>query len=188
MTRADNQQERLNKETDIVFIGWITGFVDGEGCFSIGFVRQPDRQDKNRIRRGYRTGYQVFHEFSVTQGAKSKASLIELQKFFGAGNIYLNKRYDNHKEHLYRYTVRKRSDLVNIIIPFFKLHPLRTSKRHDFEKFARCIKMVNRKEHLTKEGIIKIARIAMTTNHQKPRDPLIRILRYYTPTSEKESG
>ena len=31
---ADNQQERLVK------IGWITGFVDGEGCFSIHVVRQ----------------------------------------------------------------------------------------------------------------------------------------------------
>jgi len=30
---ADNQQERLIK------IGWITGFVDGEGCFSIHVVR-----------------------------------------------------------------------------------------------------------------------------------------------------
>ena len=28
---ADNQQERL------VRIGWILGFIDGEGCFSIGF-------------------------------------------------------------------------------------------------------------------------------------------------------
>jgi hypothetical protein len=35
---ADNQQERLIKK-----IGWITGFVDGEGCFSIHFVRQPHR-------------------------------------------------------------------------------------------------------------------------------------------------
>ena len=30
---AENQQERLIKK-----IGWITGFVDGEGCFSIHFV------------------------------------------------------------------------------------------------------------------------------------------------------
>ena len=43
---ADNQQERL------VRIGWILGFVDGEGCFSIGFVRQPGRTD----RHGYKTG------------------------------------------------------------------------------------------------------------------------------------
>lgn len=186
MTRADNQQERLYKKTDLISVGWITGFVDGEGCFSIGFVRQPDRQEKNRVRRGYKTGYQVFHEFSVTQGAKSKSSLVEVQKFFGIGNIYLNKRYDNHKEHLYRYTVRRRSDLLNIIIPFFRLNPLRTSKRYDFEKFAQCVEIVSRKEHLTKEGIVKIAEIAMTTNHQKPRDSLIRILRDHTPTSSTE--
>ena len=37
---ADNQQERL------VRIGWTLGFVDGEGCFSIGFVRQPGRTDR----------------------------------------------------------------------------------------------------------------------------------------------
>ena len=48
---ADNQQERLVK------IGWITGFVDGEGCFSIHVVRQPHRSN----RRGYRTGFQVAH-------------------------------------------------------------------------------------------------------------------------------
>ena len=44
----DNQQERLIKR------GWVIGFVDGEGCFSIGFVRQPSRKG----RKGYKTGYQ----------------------------------------------------------------------------------------------------------------------------------
>ncbi|MEA2617014.1 MAG: hypothetical protein QOE72_2797 [Chloroflexota bacterium] len=34
---ADNQQERL------VRIGWVLGFVDGEGCFSLGLVRQASR-------------------------------------------------------------------------------------------------------------------------------------------------
>src|SRR5438093_13735518 len=38
VTGAENQQERL-----IEFRGWVIGFVDGEGCFSIGFVRQQDR-------------------------------------------------------------------------------------------------------------------------------------------------
>jgi LAGLIDADG endonuclease len=44
---AENQQERL-----IELRGWVIGFVDGEGCFSIGFVRQQDRPG----RIGYRTG------------------------------------------------------------------------------------------------------------------------------------
>ena len=89
-------------------IGWVVGFVDGEGCFSINFVRQSDRKEKNRIRRGYRTGYQIFYEFSVTQGESSIESLKKIKDFFGVGNLYINKRYDNHKEHLYRYTVRKK--------------------------------------------------------------------------------
>ena len=57
---AENQQERLIK------IGWITGFVDGEGCFSIHIVRQPQRHN----RRGYKTGFQVAHQFVVTQERK----------------------------------------------------------------------------------------------------------------------
>src|SRR5215471_6935594 len=112
---ADNQQERL------VRIGWILGFVDGEGCFSIGFVRQPGRTD----RRGYKTGYQVSHEFAVTQGAKSIECLRELQEFFGVGQVLINQRYDNHTEHLYRYVVRRRTDLLDTVIPFFQQYPLR---------------------------------------------------------------
>ena len=104
---AENQQERL-----IEFRGWVIGFVDGEGCFSIGFVRQPNRSG----RRGYRTGFQVSHEFAVTQGASGIACLEHLREFFGVGDVIPNRRYDNHREHMYRYTVRRRIDLLETII------------------------------------------------------------------------
>ena len=168
---ADNQQERLIKR------GWVIGFVDGEGCFSIGFIRQPDRMG----RKGYRTGYQVSHEFAVTQGAKSIECLRELRGFFGIGQVVINRRYDNHKEHLYRYVVRVRKDLLEVIIPFFRQNPLRSSKQHDFEKFAQCVELIEGNRHLTREGLIDIAEIAQTMNRQKPRTDLIRILRDYTP-------
>ncbi len=42
------------------------------------------------------------HEFAVTQGAQSVCCLEELVTFFGVGQVVANKRYDNHKEHLYR--------------------------------------------------------------------------------------
>ena len=86
---AENQQERL-----IEFRGWVIGFVDGEGCFSVGFIRQPNRKG----RRGYRTGYQVAHEFAVTQGRSSLACLQALQEFFGVGMLVANRRYDDHRE------------------------------------------------------------------------------------------
>jgi LAGLIDADG endonuclease len=169
---ADNQQERLSE-----FRGWVIGFVDGEGCFSVGFVRQPNRAS----RRGYKTGYQVVHRFAVTQGARSASCLVELQQFFGVGRIYVNRRHDNHREHLRQYRVERRGDLLEAIIPFFQQHPLKTSKQEDFAKFARCLEVVAAERHLACDGLPEIAEIAQTMNHKKPRAELLRILRGHTP-------
>jgi hypothetical protein len=172
VTGAENQQERL-----IEFRGWVIGFVDGEGCFSIGFVRQPSRAGRS----GYRTGYQVTHEFVVTQGERSLACLHELHEFFGVGQVIINNRYDNHREHLHRFVVRRRADLQKTVIPFFRQHQLRSSKRQDFEKFARCVDLVAGGSHRVPAGLIEIAEIAQTMNRRKPRHELIRILRGHTP-------
>jgi hypothetical protein len=172
VTSAENQQERL-----IEFRGWVVGFVDGEGCFSIGFVRQQRRADRS----GYKTGYQVTHEFVVTQGERSLACLHELHEFFGVGQVIINNRYDNHREHLHRYVVRRRADLLETVIPFFQRHPLRSSKREDFEKFVRCVELVVAGLHRTPAGLIEIAEIVQTMNRRKPRHDLIRILRGHTP-------
>jgi LAGLIDADG endonuclease len=172
VTGAENQQERL-----IEFRGWVIGFVDGEGCFSIGFVRQQDRPG----RVGYRLGYQVAHEFAVTQGAQSAQCLHDLREFFGVGQVIANKRYDNHREHLYRYVVRSRRDLSETIIPFFRHHPMRSSKQQNFEKFAQCVELVSRGRHRTVDGLLEIVEIAQTMNRRKSRHELIRILRGHTP-------
>ena len=159
---------------------YISGYVDGEGCFSIGFVKQPDRGK----RKGYTTGYQVAHEFCVTQGERSLASLKELKDFFGVGQVIINRRYDNHREHLYRFVVRKRQDLLEVIIPFFQQYPLRTAKKKDFQKFVQCVRMIRDGIHLTPEGLIQIILIAQTMNRRKSRAEIIRILRDYTPNTD----
>ena len=168
---AENQQERL------VRTGWVIGFVDGEGCFSIGFVRQVGGAGRS----GYRTGYQVVHEFAVTQGAQSVSCLREFVTFFGVGMVVANRRHDNHRENLYRYVVRRRMDLVEIIIPFFRAHPMHSSKQRNFEKFALCVDMIQDGRHLSHEGLAEIVEIAQTMNRQKPRSDLLRILRGHTP-------
>jgi hypothetical protein len=171
---AENQQERLIK------IGWITGFVDGEGCFSVHIVRQPQRSN----RRGYKTGFQVAHQFVVTQGAKSVECLQMMQEFFGVGRVYCNRRFDNHKEHLYQFVVAKRSDLLRTIIPFFQQYPLRTSKHLDFLKFVKCMCMIETNTHLTVRGLLDIVEVMQTMNHCKPRTEMIRILRDYMPNTD----
>ena len=173
-SRADDQQERLIK------IGWIVGFVDGEGCFSINFVKQASKIESWRIRKGYNIGYQIGHQFSVVQGAKSLNCLERLRDFFQVGNITINRRHDNHKEDMYHYTVSKREDLLNVIIPFFEIYQLKTSKRTDFMMFKQCLLLMKDGKHLSREGVIEIALICEKMNRQKSRTEIIRILRNQT--------
>jgi LAGLIDADG endonuclease len=171
---ADNQQERL------IGIGWVVGFVDGEGCFSLYPVRQQDRPG----RKGYRTGIQIQHKFVVTQGARSIGCLAELQRFFGVGHVVANSRTDNHKEVMYQYVVGKRAELLERIIPFFQRYPLRTSKRSDFESFATCVVAMSEGKHRSHEGLASILDRVQTMNRQKPRTDLIKILRDFTPDTD----
>ena len=143
-TGADNQQERLK------IIGWIVGFSDGEGCFSVSIF-------KNKTAK---IGWQVMPEFVITQGEKSLKALKDIQKFFGCGKIYINHRYDNHHEHLYRYCVRCMNDLKEKIIPFFEENNLRTAKIKDFRKFKKAIKLMDKKIHLKLDGIEKFRNLS----------------------------
>jgi hypothetical protein len=88
--------------------------------------------------------------------------------FFGCGSIYRNRRHDNHREDLMVYNVWNRRDLSGIIVPFFEANPLRTAKQQEFIKFARILKMMEHRMHLTHEGLRRIAEIQQTMNHRKP--------------------
>jgi len=152
---ADNQQERLK------FIGWIVGFVDGEGCFTVSFFKHP----KSRLR----LKWEVFPEFVITQGIKSEAALKRIKDFFDCGAIYLNKRHDNHHEHLLKYVVRNRADLLTKVIPFFEKNPLQSAKKKDFCIFARIIRMMNKKKHLEEKGLKRIQLMVRRMNTRKYR-------------------
>jgi len=148
---ADNQQERLKT------VGWVVGFVDGEGCFSVSIQRC----------KVVKLGWQVFPEFVVTQGAKSITALQLLQDFFGCGKIHINNRKDNHHEALYRYCVRSVENLRKKIVPFFLANPLRTAKQQSFTVFAQVLNLMSEGNHLIIEGVREIAHLAWQINRQR---------------------
>ena len=148
---AGDQQERPGAEQ------WAVGFVDGEGCFSISVVR-------NAV---CRSGWQVQHEFSVTQAAPSRPALEQLVELFGCGRIIENRRVDDHRHPLLRFSVKRRSDLVTTIVPFFEEHPLITAKRADFAQFAAVLRMMEAGEHLSADGLRRIAQITERMNRRQ---------------------
>ena len=127
---------------------WIVGFVDGEGCFFIGINKHSDMA----------CGYQVLPEFTVVQHEKDVQILYALKKFFGCGVVR-----SNHADRM-AYRVRDISHFTKIIIPFFERHSLKTKKNLDFMKFRKVIMLMDRKEHLTAQGIEKIKEIASIMN------------------------
>ena len=137
---ADNQQERLDPN-------WITGFVDGEGCFYVG-INQHNKTKQ----------WQLLPEFRIVQHQRDEQVLHKIQKFFGFGVVTVN--HGDRKE----LRVRGLQNL-NTIIEFFNKHKFQTSsKQKSFEIFSEVIQMVNNKEHLKDEGRIKIANLISTVN------------------------
>ena len=148
---AVNQQERRE------IAAWIVGFTDGEGCFSVSLIRNATTK----------SGWQIFPEFVITQGKKSLSALKEFQNYFGCGNIFVNKRYDNHHEPLYRFCIRSIKDLSNLIIPFFQQNRLKTAKYNDFVIFAKIVQKMINKEHYSENGMRKIAYLIEQMNRKK---------------------
>jgi hypothetical protein len=158
MSVSDNVSGADNQQESPWFAGWIVGFIDGEGTFSVSIYRN----------RTTSLGWQLRPEFVVTQGERSVVVLHELREFFGCGEVYVNRRRDNHREHIYRYCVRRLVDLVERIVPFFEEHQLRTAKRTDFERFAEVVRAMQQGAHLTVSGMARMAEIAQSMNRHKP--------------------
>ena len=132
---------------------WITGFVDGEGCFHVGINKHLDMT----------SGYQVLPEFTVVQHKRDVQVLYALKAFFGCGVVR-----NNHGDRM-AYRVRGKEDLLECIIPFFEKHPLKTKKRVDFMKFRRVLLIMKAGDHLTKKGVEEARRIAGQMNRGQLR-------------------
>jgi hypothetical protein len=128
---------------------YISGFVDGEGCFCVSF--QPSQRHK--------FGWEVRPSFSVSQNADRAQLLHAIQKLWGCGFI----RPDRSDKTL-KYEVRTVHDLVEKVIPHFRTYPLLSNKQHDVELFAAICAAIHHGEHLTREGLRTIVELAMGMN------------------------
>ena len=119
---------------------WIVGFTDGEGCFHIGIASHPEMT----------LGVQVLPEFVVVQHQRDVQVLHAIKQFFNCGVVR-----SNHGDRMC-YRVRKLEHLLQIIIPFFENHSLKTRKQQDFLVFRDVVRMMSHREHLKPEGLARI--------------------------------
>lgn len=142
---ADNQQvsgdKRLSDE-------YFAGFVDGEGCFYVGFSKRNDLPLK----------WQVITEFHLSQNPGGKNILEGFQRRLSCGYIKLN-HPKNPKDKTWVLIVKDRKDLREKLIPFFKKHPVHSYKNNDFLVFAKVIDIIESREHLKRKGFNKIVKL-----------------------------
>ena len=128
---------------------YISGYVDGEGCFSISF----SKRDK------FLVGFETKPSFSVSQNEDRAQILFLMQKVFKCGFI----RRD-YSDKTLKYEVRSLNDLINNIIPHFEKCPLLSDKQKDFNFFKKVCFMMYKELHKNKTGLNKIMNLAFAMN------------------------
>ena len=128
---------------------YISGYVDGEGCFCVSF--QPSKR--------HRFGWEVRPSFSVSQNADRAQPLYTIQRLWECGHIRPD-RSDN----TLKFEVRNIEDLVGKVLPHFRNFPLQSAKQADVERFDAICQCVASGQHLERSGFEQIVQIAMQMN------------------------
>ncbi len=118
---------------------FVSGFIDGEGSFSVTFIKD----------HSYKSGWQIKTSFSIGLHKKDLALLEEIKYYFGVGGI--SKKGVNGIQ----YYVNSPKDLL-VIENHLNNYPLLTQKQADFILFKSILDLIRRKEHLTQEGLNEI--------------------------------
>ena len=125
---------------------FLTGFIDGEGCFRIYLTK---------INRAIGWRVQLF--FQINLHVKYRVLLENIRDYLGVGKVHIS------GNNLIQYRVQT-SDELTIIIKHLETYPLISQKRGDFELFKKAHELVMSKEHLNKEGILKIVSLRASLN------------------------
>lgn len=150
----------------IDLMSYISGYVDGEGCFCVSF------QPSNR----HRFGWEVRPSLSVSQNAERSEVLYLIQKTWKCGFI----RPDRSDKTL-KYEIRNVETLARVVLPHFRQFPLMSSKQLDFERFAVICETIGAAAHMEPSGFEQIVRFAMGMNPSGKRkyfaDEILRSVR-----------
>jgi len=123
--------------------GWISGFIDSDGSFSVNLARSTTTA----------LGYTVSLSFTLTQHLNNLELFNLFPVYFGTGSVFCS------RERLVYYKMGEMHTFETQLFPLLEAHPLMTQKRLDYADFKRVCAMVKRREHLTPNGLNQICLI-----------------------------
>ena len=141
--------QHAGSRTAIDFPSYLSGYFDGEGCFTVSI--SP--------RAKLKVGWEVRPSVSVSQNEDRSQVLHMIHSYFGCGTIR-----PDPGDRTVKWEVRSLGLILERVVPHFRGWPLLSAKQADFASFASICERMDRKEHRTNEGLIEIVRIAAGMN------------------------
>jgi len=145
---------------------WLSGFVDGEGCFTGSLYVD--------LRNTW--GLQPQAEFNIVQNNIDKTLLEAIKVYFNdKGGVY------SRPNDMSVYAVRSLPELKETIIPHFNKYPLISNKGRELVTFSNYVDMLLTKNHLgttldNRDQFITITEHLKTLNDK--RNNTIKLGRY----------
>jgi LAGLIDADG endonuclease len=142
----------MEKLYDKIKPWWITGFIDGEGCFYVGFEIIKNKKISVRI------------SFSVSQNHSSSATTIQkIAEVFASDpkSETSNVRVDRKTV---KYETRNLDNLIKNVIPHFDAYPLQSNKQKSFLAWKQIAFMVKNENPLSKQPLKMIVDLAFDMN------------------------
>ena len=128
---------------------FVSGLVEGEGCFSVSFT----------LREKLKLGIEVRPSFSISLNKRDLDLLKQVKGFFGCGAIRYSK-----SDRTYKYESRAVGDLVTNINPHFQKYPLQGQKTEDWKIFSKLCKEIQANLHLSQKHLPAIIEAAYRMN------------------------
>jgi hypothetical protein len=100
--------------------------------------------------------------FTIGLDPKDLDLLVQIKAFFKIGKIYTSKRG------IVYYTVGSMKDLIKYILPHFDKYPLATLKLKDYLLFKEIVLLMEKGEHKSLPGLLKIFSLKAILNKGLP--------------------
>jgi hypothetical protein len=135
----------------------ISGFVDGEGCFTGSFV----------IDNRSTWGLQPQAEFNIVQNNVDQLLLEAIKEIFGnIGGVY------SRPNNMSVYSVRNTKALREVVLPYFLINPLISNKARELDTFLIYLDLLSSNEHVgnslkTRDQFLKLALVLKELNAKR---------------------
>jgi LAGLIDADG endonuclease len=141
--------QHAGPRNSIDIASYISGYFDGEGCFSVAIGPRPQ----------IRVGWEVRPSVSVSQNADRDQVLELVIDYFGCGTIR-----PDPGDHTLKWETRRLHDIVNCVLPHFERYPVISAKQEDVDLLATICQMMLQQQHLRRQGLLRIAELAAQMN------------------------